>query len=71
MNQEPHQAIQITAGLVTTTAFFTMLWCLADGWMREPGWESMGLPGMFLNPEMRMVVSFSDSNTLFTNASTC
>ncbi|KAL7550825.1 hypothetical protein ACHAWF_014024 [Thalassiosira exigua] len=57
MHQEKDQALQITAGLVTTTAFFTMLWCLADGWMREPGWESMGLPGLFLDPDMRTVVS--------------
>lgn len=55
MKTEPDQAIQITAGLVTTTAFFAMLWCLADGWMSEPGWESMGLPGLFFDPNMRTV----------------
>lgn len=55
MKNEPDQALQITAGMVTTTAFFAMLWCLADGWMSQPGWESMGLPGLFLNPDMRTV----------------
>lgn len=55
MKQEPDQALQITAGMVTTTAFFAMLWCISDGWMLEPGWESMGLPGLLLNPEMRIV----------------
>ena len=61
MKNEPDQALQITAGMVTTTAFFAMLWCLADGWMSQPGWESMGLPGLFLNPDMRTVVSFAQN----------
>ncbi len=55
MKKEPDQALPITAGLVATTAFLSMIWCLTDGWMREPGWESMGLPGLFLNPDMRSV----------------
>jgi len=25
--------------------------------MREPGWESLGLPGLFLDPDMRIVAS--------------
>jgi drug/metabolite transporter (DMT)-like permease len=41
--------------MVATTAFFSMLWCFADGWMKEPGWESLGLPGLFLDPNMRSV----------------
>lgn len=57
MKKEPDQALQITAGLVTTTAFFSMIWCLTDGWMTQPGWESMGLPGLFFDPDMRTVVS--------------
>lgn len=55
MHREHDQALQITAGMVTTTAFFSMLWCLADGWMTQPGWESMGLPGLFLDPNMHTV----------------
>lgn len=61
MKQEPDQALPITAGMITTTAFFAMLWCFADGWMREPGWESIGLPGLFLNADMRSVVSFTQN----------
>lgn len=57
MKAESDQALPITAGLVATTAFFSMLWSFADGWMSQPGWESMGLPGLFLDPNMRTVVS--------------
>ena len=56
MKKEPDQALPITAGLVTTTAFFAMVWCLADGWMTNPGWEAMGLPGLFMDADMRTVV---------------
>lgn len=55
MKDEPDQALPITAGLVATTAFIAMLWCMLDGWMREPGWQNMGLPGLFLDPDMRTV----------------
>jgi drug/metabolite transporter (DMT)-like permease len=55
MKEEPEAALPITAGMVATTAFFSMLWCFADGWMKEPGWESLGLPGLFLDPNMRSV----------------
>ena len=55
MKKEPDQALPITAGLVATTAFLSMIWCFTDGWMREPGWESHGLPGLFLDPSMRSV----------------
>lgn len=55
MKEEPDAALPITAGMVATTAFFSMIWCFADGWMREPGWESLGLPGLFLDPNMRSV----------------
>ena len=55
MKEEPDAALPITAGMVATTAFFSMIWCFADGWMREPGWENFGLPGLFLDPNMRTV----------------
>ena len=55
MKKEPDQALPITAGLVATTAFYSMLWSFADGWMNQPGWESMGLPGLLLDPNMRQV----------------
>jgi hypothetical protein len=57
MNEEPDQALPITAGLVSTTALYSMIWCFADGWMDRPGWESMGLPGLFMDENMRTVVS--------------
>lgn len=55
MKKQPDQALPITSGLVATTAFFSMIWSLADGWVFEPGWESMGLPGLLLDPNMRQV----------------
>lgn len=55
MKAEPDAALPITAGMVATTAFFSMIWCFADGWMREPGWESNTLPGLFLDPAMSSV----------------
>lgn len=55
MKREPDQSLPITAGMVATTAFCAMLWCLADGWVGAPGWESRGLPGLFLDPDLRLV----------------
>lgn len=55
MKMEPDQALPITAGLVSVTAFFAMLWCFSDGWMIQPGWEAMGLPGLFMDVNMRTV----------------
>lgn len=68
MTKEPDQALPITAGLVSATAFFAMLWCLADGWMTEPGWQSMGLPGLFMNADMRTVVSLFFEKAEFRNS---
>lgn len=67
MKAESDQALPITAGLVATTAFFSMLWSFADGWMSQPGWESMALPGLFLDPNMRTVVSFFGKNFMLGN----
>jgi drug/metabolite transporter (DMT)-like permease len=55
MHEEPDQALPITAGLVATTAFNAMIWCFLDGWMNQPDWQNMGLPGLFLDPSMRTV----------------
>ena len=55
MKKEPDQALPITAGLVSVTAFFAMIWCFSDGWMTQPGWEAMGLPGLFMDVNMRTV----------------
>lgn len=72
MKQEQDQALPITAGLVTTTAFFAMLWSFADGWMTQPGWESMGLPGLFLDPDMKTVaLAVAWTGLLSTSANFC
>lgn len=55
MKQEPDQALQITAGMVSVTAFCAMVWSLMDGWMDQPNWQSFGLPGLLLDPEMRTI----------------
>ena len=55
MKQEPDQALQITAGMVSVTAFCSMVWSLVDGWMDQPNWQSLGLPGLLLDPEMRTI----------------
>lgn len=55
MKQEPDQALQITAGMVSVTAFCAMVWSLMDGWMDQPNWQSLGLPGLLLDPEMRTI----------------
>ena len=55
IHKEPEQALPITAGLVASTALISMTWCFSDGWMNQPDWQSMGLPGLFLDPTMRTV----------------
>ncbi len=54
---EPDQALPVTATLVATTSFVSMLWSLADGWMfTDPDWQNtLALPGMLLNPDMALV----------------
>lgn len=56
MHKYSDQALPITAVLVATTAFVSMGWAMADGWMwNTPNWESMTLPNMLLDPSMREV----------------
>eukprot|EP00985_Skeletonema_marinoi_P035179 scaffold45874_cov234-Skeletonema_marinoi.AAC.1 len=72
MKEEPDAALPITAGMVATTAFFSMIWCFADGWMREPGWENFGLPGLFLDPNMRTVaMAVAWTGIISTSANFC
>ena len=52
MRSQPTQALPVTATLVATTAFFSMLWCFEDGWMQQPGWETMTLPNLFWGPPL-------------------
>ena len=55
MKGEPGQALPITAGLVATTAFLSMVWCLLDGWMQLPDSQMYILPNLFFEPSMSQV----------------
>lgn len=55
MNGEPGQALPITAGLVGTTAFISMLWCFSDNWTQLPGSEAFMLPNLFFEPSLSQV----------------
>ena len=55
--KEPDQALPVTATLLATTSFVTMIWSLMDGWMfTNPDWQStLALPGVLFNPDMALV----------------
>jgi drug/metabolite transporter (DMT)-like permease len=55
MKGEPSQALPITAGLVGTTAFISMIWCFSDNWMQLPGSEAFMLPNLFFEPSLSQV----------------
>jgi drug/metabolite transporter (DMT)-like permease len=58
LKQEPHQALPVTATLLATTAFLSMIWCLVDGWMFAPDpqeWQHYTLPGLLTDPSLRAV----------------
>jgi len=55
VSKHPDQALPVTSIMVATTALISMVWALTDGWMGTPGWESMTLPGLFMDPSMREV----------------
>ena len=57
MHSQPNQALPITATLIATTSFFSMLWCFADGWMQQPGYEVMTLPNLFFEPSLSQVAA--------------
>ncbi|CAB9521739.1 EamA-like transporter family [Seminavis robusta] len=46
VQKEPDQVLPITSVLVATTAFWSMLWCFMDGWVGQPGYEAIALPGL-------------------------
>jgi drug/metabolite transporter (DMT)-like permease len=49
MKKHPQQALPITSVLVAVTAFLSMIWAFADGWIgTAPGWESMMLPNILM-----------------------
>jgi len=52
---KPDQALPVTAAQVSTTAFVSSLWCLADGWIGQPGSEIFALPQLFFEPSLVQV----------------
>jgi drug/metabolite transporter (DMT)-like permease len=52
MRDQPDQALPITAVQVSMSAFISMGWCLADGWIGT-NHDSFGLPGLFMEPTIR------------------
>ena len=70
MREEPEAALPITAGMVATVAFFSMIWCFADGWVGQPGWEALGLPGLFLDPTIQFTVGLAVAWTGIISTST-
>ncbi|KAL3941912.1 MAG: hypothetical protein SGBAC_003804 [Bacillariaceae sp.] len=57
VSKHPSQALPVTSIMVATTALISMVWALNDGWMGTPGWESMTLPGLFMDPSMHEVAA--------------
>lgn len=56
MKKHPTKALPITAVMVATSALVAMFWSLSDGWIGSaPGWESMALPNLLIDPSMREV----------------
>jgi len=55
VNKDPDQALPVTATLIATTAFLSMVWCFADGWMSQPDWQRLAIPGMFFDPSLQAV----------------
>ncbi len=56
MKKHPTKALPITAVMVATSALVAMFWSLSDGWIgTAPGWESMTLPNLLIDPSMREV----------------
>ena len=59
LRNDSSQALPVTATLIATTAFLSMLWCFADGWMNgsvDPSWFRLTLPGMTMDETMRPVL---------------
>lgn len=55
VRSDSSQALPVTATLIATTAFWAMLWCVADGWMGGPESSRMTLPGMAMDESMHTV----------------
>jgi len=57
MRRQPDQALPITAVQVSVTAFLSMIWCFADGWIGQPGTEAYSLPNLFFEPTLAMTAA--------------
>jgi drug/metabolite transporter (DMT)-like permease len=56
LRQDATQALPVTATLVATTAFLSMLWCGADGWATATDSFQFTLPGMAMEESLRPVL---------------
>jgi drug/metabolite transporter (DMT)-like permease len=54
LSKHPDQALPVTATLLATTAFLSMLWALVDGWMfTNPDWiTTLAVPGLLFKPSV-------------------
>jgi drug/metabolite transporter (DMT)-like permease len=68
MRGQPDQALPITAVQVSMTAFISMVWCLGDGWIGQPGSEGYGIPGLFFEPSLQMTAAAVAFTGLITTA---
>lgn len=68
MRGQPDQALPITAVQVSVSALICMLWCLADGWIGQPGTEAYGLPNIFFEPTLMMAAGAIAWTGLITTA---
>lgn len=57
MRSQPDQALPITAVQVSTTALLSSIWCVADGWIGQPGTEGYALPNLFFEPTLMMAAA--------------
>ena len=55
VQKEPDQVLPITSVLIATTAFWSMLWSLWDGWMFTDSSSSFALPNLLFTPGMETV----------------
>jgi len=54
MRGQPDQALPITAMQVSMTSLICVIWCLADGWIGQPGSGAYSLPNLFFEPTVMM-----------------
>lgn len=55
VRHDSSQALPVTATLIATAAFWSMVWCFSDGWINDGESFHMTLPGMAMDPSMHSV----------------